>query len=62
MAQQLQDLQKECEKHGELANNQLQALDKLHQTHRETLEEADKLKMDVSLNSARVLSDFGWVL
>lgn len=48
MAQQLEDLQKECEEYRELANNRLQELDKLHQTHRETLKEVEKLKMDVS--------------
>lgn len=52
MAQQLEDLQKECEEHRELANNRLQELDKLHQTHRETLKEVEKLKMDVSVAAA----------
>lgn len=32
----------------ELANNRLQELDKLHQQHRDTLKEVEKLKMDVS--------------
>lgn len=49
MAQQLEDLQKECEEHRDMANNRLQELDKLHQTHREALKEVEKLKMDVSL-------------
>lgn len=40
---------KEVEEYKELANNRLQELDKLHQTHRETLKEVEKLKMDVSL-------------
>lgn len=48
MAQQLEDLQKECEEHRDMANNRLQELDKLHQTHREALKEVEKLKMDVS--------------
>jgi len=42
-------LTKEVEEYKELANNRLQELDKLHQTHRETLKEVEKLKMDVSL-------------
>lgn len=46
--QHLEDLQKEVEELRELANNRLQELDKLHQTHRETLKEVEKLKMDVS--------------
>lgn len=44
----LEDLNKELEEWRELANNRLQELDKLHQTHRETLKEVEKLKMDVS--------------
>lgn len=44
----LEDLTKEVEEYKELANNRLQELDKLHQTHRETLKEVEKLKMDVS--------------
>lgn len=43
----LEDLTKEIEEWRELANNRLQELDKLHQTHRETLKEVEKLKMDV---------------
>lgn len=46
--QHLEDLQKEVEECRELANNRLQELDKLHQTHREALKEVEKLKMDVS--------------
>lgn len=49
--QHLEDLQKELEECRELANNRLQELDKLHQTHRETLKEVEKLKMDVSCQS-----------
>lgn len=47
-SQHLEELQKELEEHRELANNRLQELDKLHATHRETLKEVEKLKMDVS--------------
>lgn len=47
--QHLEDLQKELEECRELANNRLQELDKLHQTHREALKEVEKLKMDVSI-------------
>lgn len=47
--QHLEDLQKEVEEYRELAANRLQELDKLHQTHRETLKEVEKLKMDVSV-------------
>ncbi|XP_018574092.1 E3 ubiquitin-protein ligase Bre1 [Anoplophora glabripennis] len=43
----LEDLLKEVEEWKELANNRLQELDKLHQTHRETLKEVEKLKMDI---------------
>lgn len=43
----LEDLVKEVEEYKELANNRLQELDKLHQTHRETLKEVEKLKMDI---------------
>ncbi|XP_017778312.1 PREDICTED: E3 ubiquitin-protein ligase Bre1 [Nicrophorus vespilloides] len=43
----LEDLTKEVEEWRELANNRLQELDKLHQTHRETLKEVEKLKMDI---------------
>lgn len=46
--QHLEDLQKELEECRELANNRLQELDKLHETHREALKEVEKLKMDVS--------------
>lgn len=45
--QHLEDLTKELEEYRELANNRLQELDKLHQTHRETLKEVEKLKMDI---------------
>lgn len=45
----LEDLMKEVEECRELANNRLQELDKLHGTHRETLKEVEKLKMDVSV-------------
>ncbi|XP_055309959.1 E3 ubiquitin-protein ligase Bre1-like isoform X2 [Sitodiplosis mosellana] len=45
--QHLEDLQKEVEECRELANNRLQELDKLHQTHREALKEVEKLKMDI---------------
>ncbi|XP_075160165.1 E3 ubiquitin-protein ligase Bre1 [Haematobia irritans] len=44
---QVEDLQKELEEYRELANNRLQELDKLHATHRETLKEVEKLKMDI---------------
>ncbi|XP_044754768.1 E3 ubiquitin-protein ligase Bre1 isoform X1 [Coccinella septempunctata] len=43
----LEDLMKEVEEWKELANNRLQELDKLHMTHRETLKEVEKLKMDI---------------
>lgn len=43
----LEDLTKEVEEWRELANNRLQELDKLHGTHRETLKEVEKLKMDI---------------
>lgn len=43
----LEDLMKEVEEYKELANNRLQELDKLHMTHRETLKEVEKLKMDI---------------
>lgn len=46
----LEDLTKEVEEWRELANNRLQELDKLHQMHRETLKEVEKLKMDVSFS------------
>lgn len=45
---QLEDLQRELEETREVANNRLQELDKLHQQHRDTLKEVEKLKMDVS--------------
>lgn len=47
-AGQLEDLHKEVEEQRELANNRLVELDRLHQQHRETLKEVEKLKMDVS--------------
>ncbi|EFA09945.1 E3 ubiquitin-protein ligase Bre1 [Tribolium castaneum] len=43
----LEDLTKEVEELTELANTRLAELDKLHQTHRETLKEVEKLKMDI---------------
>ncbi|XP_077267632.1 E3 ubiquitin-protein ligase Bre1 isoform X1 [Temnothorax americanus] len=43
----LDDLQRELEETRELANNRLQELDKLHQQHRDTLKEVEKLKMDI---------------
>ncbi|CAD7083519.1 unnamed protein product [Hermetia illucens] len=46
-SQHLEDLQKELEEYRELANNRLTELDKLHQTHRETLKEVEKLKMEI---------------
>ncbi|XP_017482290.1 PREDICTED: E3 ubiquitin-protein ligase Bre1-like [Rhagoletis zephyria] len=46
-SQHYEDLQKELEEYRELANNRLQELDKLHATHRETLKEVEKLKMDI---------------
>ncbi|XP_014280256.1 E3 ubiquitin-protein ligase Bre1 isoform X2 [Halyomorpha halys] len=42
----VEELQKELEEMRELANNRLTELDKLHQQHRETLKEVEKLKMD----------------
>lgn len=53
--QHLEDLQKEVEECRELANNRLQELDKLHQTHREALKEVEKLKMDVSKSRTKPL-------
>lgn len=50
----LEDLTKEVEEWRELANNRLQELDKLHQQHRETLKEVEKLKMDVSVNNIKL--------
>lgn len=46
-SQQLEDLTKDLEEQRELATNRLQELDKLHQMHRETLKEVEKLKMDI---------------
>ncbi|XP_055376893.1 E3 ubiquitin-protein ligase Bre1 [Condylostylus longicornis] len=46
-SQHLEDLQKELEEYRELANNRLTELDKLHSTHKETLKEVEKLKMDL---------------
>ncbi|XP_026481796.1 E3 ubiquitin-protein ligase Bre1 isoform X2 [Ctenocephalides felis] len=46
-ASQLEDLHKELEEYRELANNRLQELDKLHQQHRDSLKEVEKLKMDI---------------
>ncbi|KAK6625311.1 E3 ubiquitin-protein ligase bre1 [Polyplax serrata] len=43
----MEELQKDLEEQRELANNRLQELDKLHQQHRETLKEVEKLKMDI---------------
>ncbi|KAK6625307.1 E3 ubiquitin-protein ligase bre1 [Polyplax serrata] len=43
----LEELQKDLEEQKELANNRLQELDKLHQQHRETLKDVEKLKMDI---------------
>ncbi|CAH1406685.1 unnamed protein product [Nezara viridula] len=43
----VEELQKELEEMRELANNRLTELDKLHQQHRETLKEVEKLKMDI---------------
>ncbi|KYN03818.1 E3 ubiquitin-protein ligase Bre1 [Cyphomyrmex costatus] len=43
----LDDMQRELEETRELANNRLQELDKLHQQHRDTLKEVEKLKMDI---------------
>ncbi|XP_014206053.1 E3 ubiquitin-protein ligase Bre1 isoform X2 [Copidosoma floridanum] len=43
----LEDLQRELEETRELSNNRLQELDKLHQQHRDTLKEVEKLKMDI---------------
>lgn len=48
-SQHIDELQKDLEEYRELANNRLVELDKLHATHRETLKEVEKLKMDVSL-------------
>lgn len=49
-SQQLEELTKDLEEQRELATNRLQELDKLHQMHRETLKEVEKLKMDVSIS------------
>ncbi|XP_015514914.1 E3 ubiquitin-protein ligase Bre1 isoform X2 [Neodiprion pinetum] len=43
----VEDLQRELEETRELANNRLQELDKLHQQHRDSLKEVEKLKMDI---------------
>ncbi|XP_075220361.1 E3 ubiquitin-protein ligase Bre1 [Lycorma delicatula] len=43
----VEELQKELEEIRELANNRLQELDKLHQQHRDSLKEVEKLKMDI---------------
>lgn len=44
------NLQKDNEELRELANNRLQELEKLHQTHRETVKDLEKLRMDVCFN------------
>ena len=46
-SQHLEDLTKDLEEQRELATNRLQELDKLHQMHRETLKEVEKLKMEI---------------
>lgn len=61
-AGQLEDLHKEAEEQRELANNRLVELDRLHQQHRETLKEVEKLKMDAStlsyhITTSQCLSD-----
>ncbi|XP_022207571.2 E3 ubiquitin-protein ligase Bre1 [Nilaparvata lugens] len=43
----VEELQKELEEVRELANNRLTELDKLHQQHRDSLKEVEKLKMDI---------------
>uniref|UniRef100_A0A0A9YVF9 E3 ubiquitin protein ligase n=1 Tax=Lygus hesperus TaxID=30085 RepID=A0A0A9YVF9_LYGHE len=43
----VEELAKELEEMKELANNRLTELDRLHQQHRETLKEVEKLKMDI---------------
>ncbi|XP_065174045.1 LOW QUALITY PROTEIN: E3 ubiquitin-protein ligase Bre1 [Atheta coriaria] len=43
----IEDMVKDVEEWRELANNRLQELEKLHSTHRETLKEVEKLKMDI---------------
>ena len=45
----MEEFQKENEELRELNNNRLQELDKLHQQHRETLMEVERLRMDVSI-------------
>lgn len=47
----VEDLTKEVEEWRDLSNNRLQELEKLHQQHRDTLKEVEKLKMDVSFSS-----------
>lgn len=45
--QHLEELKKELDEYKELANNRLAELDKLHEEHKKTLKEVDKLKMDI---------------
>ncbi len=44
----MEDLQKELEEQRELATNRLSELDRLHQNHRDVLQQLEHLKMDVS--------------
>jgi len=44
----MEDLQKELEEQREMASNRLSELDRLHQNHREVLQQLEYLKMDVS--------------
>ena len=43
----MEDLQKELEEQREMAGNRLSELDRLHQNHREVLQQLEYLKMDV---------------
>ena len=44
----MEDLQKELEEQREMAGNRLSELERLHQNHREVLQQLEYLKMDVS--------------
>lgn len=44
----MEDQHKELEEQREMASNRLAELDRLHQNHRDVLQQLEHLKMDVS--------------
>ena len=54
----MDDQQKELEEQREMASNRLAELDRLHQNHRDVLQQLEHLKMDVRFLGIEFTAEF----